>query len=279
MTSAYNIPGRVGSPQTRKSKGPDLKSYAFFLILLVAPAEAQVAPRSTTRPGTPPGREVASVGAEVITLPELTAAVKARLAEVPADHALDRRETILLARAVYKVIIVRSLVYQEARDVLGGPAPLDAMVKGLERRWAERELPALIRREGSGSLAGLRSALARRATTPDLLRDEFVIRTLAENLKSRVSTPGDLSSYLEGVRRRRPITQIMTEAELNDAGRDAAARNEETTVIAPKLQGGRGLPSGTATASRSPTSRSTSPPAKSSACSGPTARGRRRRSR
>ena len=199
-----------------------MRYLAVLLILSIAPAEAQVAPRPATRPATSPGREVASVGAEVITLPELTTAVKARLAEVPADHPLDRRETILLAKAVYKVVIVRSLVYQEAREVLGGPAALDAMVRGLERRWAERELPALIRREGSGSLPGLRSALARRATTPDLMRDEFVIRTLAENLKGRAAAPGDLASYLEGVRRRRPINQTMSEAELNDAGRAAA---------------------------------------------------------
>ena len=191
-------------------------------IRLVAYADAKGDPRVPPRSAAPAGRAVARVGSEVITLPELTAVVKARLAEVPDDQVLDRRQTIVLAKAVYKVMVVRPLVFQEARDVLGGPVSLDSMVKGLERQWVDRELPELIRREGSGSGAGLRSKLARRSTTPGLLRDEFIIRSVAENLRNRESPLADLASYLEGVRRRRPIVQIMTEAELNDAGRDAA---------------------------------------------------------
>ncbi len=196
------------------------------LITLLASglAGAQERPRGANapRPASPPGRAVASIGAEVITLPEVTAAVKARLAEVPPDVVLDRRQTIALARAMLKAMIVRSLVFQEAREVLGGPAPINAMLKGIERRWADRELPQLIRREGAGPGAGLAAKLARRATTPGLLREEFIIRSVAETLMGRESPSGDLSGYLEGVRRRRPIAMIMSEAELTDAGRDAA---------------------------------------------------------
>jgi len=201
---------------------PDGPSSGPGPITLAANLGAEERPRASTRPAPPAGRAVASIGAEVITLPELTAAVKARLAEVPADQVLDRRQTIALAKGVLKAMIVRSLVFQEARDVLGGPAPLALMVKGLERRWVDRELPGLIRREGSGSETGLRSKLAGRSTTPGLLREEFIIRSVAESLMNRESSTGDLSSYLEAVRRRRPITSIMTEAELNAAGREAA---------------------------------------------------------
>ena len=64
--------------------------------------------------------------------------------------------------------------------------------------------------------------VAKTRSTAEDLRACAACRAVAEDLRGRESAPGDLASYLEGVRRRRPINQIMSEAELNDAGRDAA---------------------------------------------------------
>ena len=196
------------------------------------PAVAEV--RSDPPPAIPPpppaepkGRPVARVGDEVITLPELTRAVRARLAQLPPGASPARREVIALARSVLKGMVVRSLVFQEARGVLGGSTALAEATARIEGRWDRDERPALAAREGAATEADLRARLAARSTSPEVLRDEFVVRTLALDLMAREGgrPPADLDGYLDALRKRRPIASIMTPAELASAGRKAAAED------------------------------------------------------
>ncbi len=170
----------------------------------------------------PIGRPVARVGDEIITLPELTRAVKARLGELPPEASPSRRQVIALARSVLKAMVVRSLVIQEAEGALGGPAKVEAATARIEGRWAERGLPDLLRREGAATDADLRARLAGRFTSPEAARDEFVVRTLAGELMARDGWTRDLDGYLDALRKRRPIESIMTPSEMASEGRRAA---------------------------------------------------------
>ena len=90
---------------------------------------------------------MASVGEEAITLPELTGAVKARLAQFPQGQSPSRRQIIALARSVLKGMVVRSLVLQEAREVLGG-------AEGLAPKASRRGRAATGMEPGGGPTTG-----------------------------------------------------------------------------------------------------------------------------
>ena len=179
-------------------------------------------------PNKPKGRPVASVGAEVITLPELTEATRARLAQLGPGASPNRRQVIALARSTLKAMIVRSLVVQEAVDALGGPETLDAVEARIGRTWADRELPALLRCEGVATEADLRVKLAGRLASPESLRDDFVVRSLATELISTARPGLDFDAFLDEARKRHPVTSIMTPAELMAAGRRASTDGPTT---------------------------------------------------
>jgi hypothetical protein len=162
------------------------------------------------------------VGGEVVALPELTAAVKARLAELGPDAKPTRRQIIALSKSTLKGMIVRSLVFQEARDRPGGPEALRAWTERFTRKWDEIERPELARQLGVVDDAGLRARLARTLATPESLRDEFVVRSIAAELIRRDRPGLAFETYLDEIRVRRPVESIMGQAELMAAGRRAA---------------------------------------------------------
>ncbi|WP_435009228.1 hypothetical protein P12x_000478 [Tundrisphaera lichenicola] len=176
----------------------------------------------------PTGRPVASVGEEMITLPELTEAVKIRLAQLGPDQSPTRRQVIAMARSILKSMIVRSLVFQEANEKLGGPDGLSEAEARILKDWADREMPEVLRREGVATEAELRSKLARKQATPESLRDEYVVRSMATELIRRDGSIEGFDGYLDGLRKRRPIASIMSPAELVAAGRRAASESELT---------------------------------------------------
>jgi hypothetical protein len=140
----------------------------------------------------------------------------------------SRRQVIALARGTLKAMVIRSLVFQEARDVLGGQGGVDQATGRIEARWVREELPALMKREGVATEDDLRVKLAPRPTTPEALREEFVSRSMALELMERAGTTRDLDRYLAAVRLRRPITSIMSPTELAAAGRQAALDESAT---------------------------------------------------
>jgi hypothetical protein len=119
-------------------------------------------------------------------------------------------------------MVIRSLVLQEARDVLGGQRSVEETTRRIEKNWAREELPSLIKREGATDEDNLRVKLATRATSPETLHEEFVVRSIALELMGRDGTARDLDSYLGALRRRRPVTSIMSASELAAAGKQAA---------------------------------------------------------
>ena len=178
-------------------------------------------PAELPRP-RPTGRVVATVGDEAVTLPELTAAVKARLAELEAGEAgnLGRRQVIAVAKGVLKGLVARSLVEQEARERLG--SSYEGVRRELETRWERNESKLVMAKEDAATEADLRRILARRQATPEAVRDEFLIRGLARELLDRQGSSQTPESFLDELAKRRPVRTVMTPAELAAEGKKEA---------------------------------------------------------
>ncbi|MDX2036186.1 MAG: hypothetical protein SFX72_06010 [Isosphaeraceae bacterium] len=192
----------------------------------IAPRPASEIAAAAVEPNTPPSRTVARVGDEVVNLRDLTDAVKTRISEMPAGEKLTRRKIIARAKDVLKEMIIRSLVMQEARAKLG-PEAADLATRSLEERWRTAELPELLRRERALDTNDLRAKLSRRGTSPEAERELFVMRALCDDLMRRERFRGDFTAYLEALRERRPVTSVMSSAELAEAG-EAEARAGST---------------------------------------------------
>lgn len=177
------------------------------------------------------GRVVATVGDQAITLPELTAEVKARLTQLGPDTSPTRRQIIAVARSTLKAMMITSLVEQEAQGKLGGLDQLEVAKGRIDARWNSDELPATLRREGVADELSLRSKLAGSLETPESLRSDFQVRTLAAELMRRDGLTRDFDAYLATLRRSRPIVSIMTPAELAVAGRKAAEAEAEAKAV------------------------------------------------
>ena len=181
-----------------------------------------VAATPAPQPARKPGRPVASVGDDVITLPELTEAVKARLGQLGQGQAPTRRQMISVTRSVLKSMIIESLVFQEAKGRPDGQATFDEGMTRFARSWTDREFPALLKRENVTSEADLRAKLATKLDSPESLRDDFLVRSIAAELVLRDRSQLDFDGFLNQIRRRRRITSIMSPAELALAGKQAA---------------------------------------------------------
>jgi len=197
----------------------------------------------------PPGRAVARVGDEVITLPELTAAVKDRLRGLPDGQEPTRRQIVTLARSTLEAKIQRSLVWQEARRRFAASGGLDPVLAAIDRRWIDDELPRRVREEGALDEGDLAARLARRGQSLADLRERSRTRAMAVELMRAEPGGGpdrptdcQVAAYLDGLRRRIRIASIMTQSEVAAASGDPAARGRGATAPPAAGEPGRDLP-------------------------------------
>ncbi len=200
----------------------------------VVQAVTESVPAPPAMSATPPaeGRVIAKVGAEVVTLPQLTSAVKARLADsatTDPDRQPTRKQIVRLARSTLEARIVASLVDQEARRVLG--PSLDATAAAIETRWQSEELPSQLQREGAPSEPALHSTLAARGRSLDEEREAYRVRALAAEVRARASgspatrlSDREFHAYLDTLRERFPVESVLTARQVAAAAGDPQAR-------------------------------------------------------
>lgn len=198
----------------------------------VAPEPARPAPE----PSRTTSRTIAQVGSDVVTLSDLTNAVKARLAVTPGGQRPSRRQIISLARSTLQTLIEQTLVRQDALAALGGPEAVRARIEQIDRRWIEQEVPRLIAREGVADLEGLQRKLGSRGQSVALLGETYRYRVLAADLMRRQGLAGaGYEAYLERLRERYPITSVMTPREIAAAAGDPRSQKGQ-----PATRPGRG---------------------------------------
>jgi len=180
----------------------------------LAPSSLRV-PRSPA-PSKGPGRTVAHVGAEVITLDALKEAVKARIATLPDVREPNPEEIKSITMRVLDRLMDRGLLTQAAKRDLKEPAELRMVMEIADKAWREEEVPPLLRNMGVANESALQAKLAERGTSLAAIHESYRLEFLAGH-------------YMES-QLRAEIT--LTESELRDyynAHRDEFRRPEQWT--------------------------------------------------
>ncbi len=156
---------------------------------LVAPMDPNVVaaaadPETIRASGTPiqlkeAGRAAARVGDEVITVHELTTAVKDKIASLPGDYKPNRQEILFLTSQMLDHLIERSIVYQEAKRELKKPENLERFMRIAEKYWREEELPPLLRKMHADNEYQLKERLTEQGKSYEKMRQDFKLDFLA----------------------------------------------------------------------------------------------------
>jgi peptidyl-prolyl cis-trans isomerase SurA len=141
---------------------------------------------------TEAGHIAARVGDEVITLKELTEAVKEKLTKLPGGYKPTHQEIKMLTSQVLDMLIERVTITQEAKRELKKPEPLKLIYTVADKAWREEELPPLLRQEGVENEFKLKDKLAEKGVSLERMREiyrqEFLAKGfLDQKLKGKIS--------------------------------------------------------------------------------------------
>jgi peptidyl-prolyl cis-trans isomerase SurA len=135
------------------------------------------------------GRAAARVGDEVITLNELTAAVREKIAGLPNNYQPNRQEIMMITSQVLDMLIERSTLIQEAKRELKKPEQMKLFMKVADQAFREEELPALLRKHSVENEYKLKEKLAEQGKSLDALRESFRLDFLAKGFLHQKITP------------------------------------------------------------------------------------------
>jgi peptidyl-prolyl cis-trans isomerase SurA len=140
---------------------------------------------------TEAGHIAARVGDEVITLSELTAAVKERIAKLPGGYKPNPQEIKMITSQVLDMLIERSTIIQEAKRELKKPEQIKLLNDYADKAWREEELPPLLRKLSVANEFKLKEKLDEQGKSLDQMREtyrqEFLARGfLEQKLKSKI---------------------------------------------------------------------------------------------
>jgi hypothetical protein len=187
----------------------------------------------------PTDRVVATVGIDVVSLSQLTDAVKLRLSLMPADKPPTRKQIIALARAVLEGLIENSLVMQEANHRYTTPEGREFVENRIQKQLIDHDLPNLIRASPHArDASSLDLALASQGLSVSLLRERNRVLKLAQELagqdpQAKAAQKKNVKSYIAMLQQRYPITSEMTPGEIAVAAGDPRARQSTD----PELKG------------------------------------------
>jgi len=182
---------------------------------------------------------VATVGTVEVTFTELSEAVSARLALMPATQGSTRRQIMNLARTVLEVLIQRALVMQEAEKCFLAPGQLTELESQIQDRWEKHDLPRMLKHERAADSAALDLRLASRCFSVNVLRERYAVRELGLELARRDPAATsvehqDFDAYLNLLRKRFPITMVMSPAQIAAAAGDPLARGRKPGTHSPQ---------------------------------------------
>lgn len=129
----------------------------------------------------------ARVGDDVITMTELTAAVKERGRKQFAGQRLNPKEIEVFAAVTLADLVDRSLIMQEARRRVKDPKKFQTVVDAADNVFKEHEVPALMRKYRVESEKALKDAL---------IADDSSFERARENFRHRFITGGYIEQQL-----------------------------------------------------------------------------------
>jgi hypothetical protein len=126
-----------------------------------------------------PGRTVAHVGAEIISLDELKEAVRVKLAKLPDGRKSNRQELMMLTRLVLDMLVERRLLTLAAKQELHKPVQMQVIMEFADRAWREEELGPLLREMDVKNESELKVKLTEQGRSLDVIRESYRLDFLA----------------------------------------------------------------------------------------------------
>lgn len=155
-------------------------------------------------PGKPVARAAAIVGDTIISQRELKFAVNQRTKGAPEQFAqLPDDQKYAMIRDTLDSLIDRTLIIQEARRAQFKKADQwRKFSEYIDKHWNEKELPALLRKEGVADEIALRRKMDARGESLDDVKESWKVEAMSRdllmiNLQHQVEHPGlhDLEKY------------------------------------------------------------------------------------
>ncbi len=170
-------PARAAEPQKAAAPGAAAAGPTRDPeVRVTARDEATVRSRVKTRDLKEASKTAARIGDEVITLHELTIAVKERLERIPPlpnDPEERRRVTNMLAASSLEDLIEQSMIIQEARRQIKNPKQMTMFNEMADKAFREEELPPLLRKYAAANEYELNQKLAEKGLSLDAKREAF----------------------------------------------------------------------------------------------------------
>ena len=214
-------------------------------VQVTASQEVTVHSEVKTRDLKEASKAAARVGDEVITLHELTLAVKDRLERMPPlpeNREERRRVTNMLAASCLEDLIEQSLIIQEARRQLKNPKQLSMFNEMADKAFRDEELPPLLRKYHAVNEYELKQRLAEKGMSLDAKRESFRNSFLAKGFlhsklgtKMQVGLPEMLDYYNQHLKEfDRPAQVVWREVVVEVAKHSGrvAARQKADKILA-----------------------------------------------
>ena len=241
LTRSAPVPAPAPTPGAAAASGADSKVDSQVVTTSADPAaiHAEGSPVKLTEAG----HIAARVGDEVITLNELTVAVKEQMTKLPGGYKPNHEEIKMLTSQVLDMLIERSI------DQPGGEARAEetranqaALSVSPTRPGVEEELPPLKRQMGVENEYKLKDKLAEQGKSLERIREiyrqEFLARGfLEQKLKAKISvTVPEMRDYynahLDDYNRHELWTWREVVVELDKHPNRAEARSKAEAVLA-----------------------------------------------
>jgi parvulin-like peptidyl-prolyl isomerase len=188
-------PAQSGAIQPQRPVGQADPAVETASAPAADPASAAAIVNLETDVGEPATEVAARVGETIITLRELTRAVRERMKPGVSWSQLSDDQKNQLGRESLEYLIDRALIIQEARRTLSKPKQWDTFKEYADKMWRDNELPQVMKRYGVRNEAALRQKLEEFGLTLTEIHESYMLDQMAriftsERMREKYSEPG-----------------------------------------------------------------------------------------
>jgi peptidyl-prolyl cis-trans isomerase SurA len=185
---ATTAPGTASAqPQTQPQPIRDPNVQRTGLDSAAANSAAQLQSEVRARHLKTAGKAAATIGDDVITLHELTAAVRERFKSIPPNQRPSKDQINMVAASVLNDMIDRSILFQEAKREIKKPEQMQSILSKADEFWREEDLPGLLKRYAAENEYALKQKLEESGQSLDQIREAYRENFVAQGyMKAKV---------------------------------------------------------------------------------------------
>jgi parvulin-like peptidyl-prolyl isomerase len=227
-------------PPTVVAEAPRTLDPAVQTASASIPAE----PVGEIRDGAASNGEAATVGHEVITIHQVTDAMKERVAKIPAEEWKKPEVKQIVFKGTLENLIQQSLLCQAARKKI---KDMKSFNEAMDKKWAETELQPMLREYKVQNVPQLKAELVAQGRSLDQIRESYRQYSLAQSYiynqvrhKLEITLPEKYKYYNDHLSNfDRPAQVVWREIEIDIARcADRAEARRKAEAILARLQKG-----------------------------------------